>query len=750
GGENTYVIARPLLYELLLRKIPPHKIHVGKRVLSILQNDNGVLIRCSDNMTHHGDILVGADGAYSGVRQSLYAQMKKQNLLPKSDSGVLPFTCTCLVGQTDPLDPAEFPEVEEEHCRFSSVVARYVYQQPEYYLLDALHYLDKNTAKDNDAFRNSEWGPEAAEQMCKEVAHLPIPGGNGKLTMKDLIDRTPKDLISKVMLEEKLFKTWHHRRTVLLGDACHKMHPAAGLGAVNAMQDAIVLSSLISSLSTKDERDITGIFKAYREERRPLAESSYKISHTLSKKIEKSVQGAIVRYTMKHMPAWLNKITLSKMVESRPQLSFLPRAEDNGTIKAMYQPSLHRKPAFSLPDNATPAANNKVFIVGAGIGGLALGIFLEKAGLPFEIFDRCDVVRLLGVSVERSWGGGKTYVVAHPFIHDLLLRQIPSHRIYMGKRMTSITQNDRSVTIACTDNTTYHDTPLYASAARPRPPLTAQERAALEKPKVLIVGAGLGGITLGILLERAGIQYMIFERAKERSHWPMVLAHSYNNDMELTQVTDWSVRDKLGGDQHFVVARPTLYDLLRSRIPSHKIFMSKRVLSILQNQHGAMVRCSDNVTHHGDILVGADGAYSGVRQSMYKQLKTQKKLPRSDDTTLPFSCTCLVGQTEVLDLDEFPEINETNSRFHGISEFPYSRVSFTTIHHTICWTVMVSLSAFTVRVETAEAKCKEVGHLKIPGGNGKLTMKDLIDRTPKHLILKAMLEEKVFATWYHR
>lgn len=81
-----------------------------------------------------------------------------------------------------------------------------------------VHHLDKNTAKDNDAFRNSEWGPEAAEQMCKQIGHLPVPGGNGKLTMKDLIDRTPKDLISKVMLEEKLFDTWYYRRTVLLGD----------------------------------------------------------------------------------------------------------------------------------------------------------------------------------------------------------------------------------------------------------------------------------------------------------------------------------------------------------------------------------------------------------------------------------------------------------------------------------------------------------------------------------------------------
>lgn len=36
-----------------------------------------------------------------------------------------------------------------------------------------------------------------------------------------------------------------------------------------------------------------------------------------------------------------------------------------------------------------------------------------------------------------------------------------------------------------------------------------------KKPKVIIVGAGLGGITLGILLEKAGIPYEIFERAPE-------------------------------------------------------------------------------------------------------------------------------------------------------------------------------------------------------------------------------------------
>jgi cation diffusion facilitator CzcD-associated flavoprotein CzcO len=34
-----------------------------------------------------------------------------------------------------------------------------------------------------------------------------------------------------------------------------------------------------------------------------------------------------------------------------------------------------------------------------------------------------------------------------------------------------------------------------------------------DKPNVLIVGAGLGGLMLGALLEKSGVPYLIFERA---------------------------------------------------------------------------------------------------------------------------------------------------------------------------------------------------------------------------------------------
>lgn len=83
-----------------------------------------------------------------------------------------------------------------------------------------IHFLDKESSKKNDSFRSSEWGPEAAEAMCKEVRDFKVPSGKKgtTMTMGDLIDKTPKNLISKVMLEEKVFDTWYGGRTVLLGD----------------------------------------------------------------------------------------------------------------------------------------------------------------------------------------------------------------------------------------------------------------------------------------------------------------------------------------------------------------------------------------------------------------------------------------------------------------------------------------------------------------------------------------------------
>ncbi|KAF9563298.1 hypothetical protein EC968_004882 [Mortierella alpina] len=349
SGYKEYIVARPALYSLLLKQIPPEKIHFAKRVLSLVQGDEGILLRTSDGTTHEGDIVVGADGAYSAVRQSLYERLNKDRLLPRADQEQLPYSCTCIVGQTTPLDPEEFVQLKNPTCDFLSTLGDRPYSNTICWMV--IHHLDKTTSKaaENDRSRqseNAEWGPLAAQTMCQQTRDFPIPGGSGTMVLGDLFDRTPQDLISKVMLEEKVFETWYAGRTVLLGDACHKLNPSGGQGAISAMHDAIALANLIYTLPpTPSQDEITQVFTEYRAERYPIVREAFVSSQVFSWTIDKGLKGMIVRLMARNMPYWVWKRFLVKAAKERPQVGFLLERKNMGTVAPDVQPSFIRAQA---------------------------------------------------------------------------------------------------------------------------------------------------------------------------------------------------------------------------------------------------------------------------------------------------------------------------------------------------------------------------------------------------------------------
>ncbi|KAF9311537.1 hypothetical protein BG003_007303 [Podila horticola] len=338
---RQYVISRPEIYDLLLRHIPPENILFGKRILSFKQSDECVEIQCSDNSAFHGDILVGADGAYSAVRQNLYKQLKVKHKLPAKDDVSLPYSCVCLVGQTTVLDPEEFPALKSNISDFNSVLGSE----------NMCTFLTKETFKMNDSFRNSEWGPEAAEALCREVRDFKVPGlRNGKpMTLGDYIDRSPKEYIAKVMLEEIVFDTWYGGRAVLLGDGqcdildlLHTMNPSGAAGAITAMHDAVTLANWISTLRLPTVPELEEVFEEYRAERYPVAQKAFESSQVFTKALGKSALSVLVRATMKRIPIWLWKKVGAGVINARHQASFLPEVEDKARLKRLYQPSLHK------------------------------------------------------------------------------------------------------------------------------------------------------------------------------------------------------------------------------------------------------------------------------------------------------------------------------------------------------------------------------------------------------------------------
>ncbi|KAF9996748.1 hypothetical protein BGZ80_007174, partial [Entomortierella chlamydospora] len=215
-------------------------------------------------------------------------------------------------------------------------------------------------------------------------------------------------------------------------------------------------------------------------------------------------------------------------------------------------------------------------------------------------------------------------------------------------------------------------------------------------PKILIAGAGLGGLTLAILLEKASIDYEILERATvlkplgsatalapnvlplleqlglmeelekislEVMTWNVYRDSPDGKSLEFLNNPGPSVLKEISGYSARLMSRPDLHALLLSHVPFHKIHLGKRVLSISQSsENGVLVRTSDGSTHVCDILVGCDGAYSGVRQSLYTLMKKEGCLPSSDGEDMKVCHMSILGTSNSIDPSIVPLSKDGFSR----------------------------------------------------------------------------------------
>ncbi|KAG0335641.1 hypothetical protein BG000_007353 [Podila horticola] len=356
GSENRS-ISRPDFVNLLLTLIPAEKIQYNKRVLSTKQDGNKVVIRCSDNSLHIGSILVGADGAYSSVRQNMYHELEHAGTLPKADATPMGGDFDCLVGVTSPLDSTLFPVCNDQFSDFEIILSD-----------DALYswwfmpiannrvgwMVTKDIRKHNldrdRGSRSSEWGPEAALEMCNKVRQFPTPYGG---TIGDMFDQTPQELISKVMLEDKVFKSWYSGRTVLIGDACHKMLPFGGQGANMAILSALELVNLLHDIYEDSQEEISQVFEKYYEARHSAGVAAVDASHQMGFLLHrKGVLADLSRYVFLHwIPNWVIQLGTDKMNEYRKQISFLPYVEVKGTFRSKVN-----KPSRKLSGSLAPHA----------------------------------------------------------------------------------------------------------------------------------------------------------------------------------------------------------------------------------------------------------------------------------------------------------------------------------------------------------------------------------------------------------
>ncbi|KAF9381390.1 hypothetical protein BGX21_002115 [Mortierella sp. AD011] len=622
SGYETLIFSRPRFYEILLKRVPEHKISFKKKVLRTEEKEGKVHIYCSDNTSYTGDILVGADGAYSGVRQSMYKLMKEKGILPREDLEDFAINYTNIVGVATPSNPEKYPKLKEEYSSFNQVIYGdgancYVITLPDNQISWGFGVqLPKSSLKEMH-FRNSEWAPEVKDTTLERYRNFPCPVGG---TMGELFDATPKHLISKVFIEEKMFKTCYNSRGVLIGDALHKFHPAGGQGESHASLQAKV--------------------------------TFYNMKDTSLSSISSAFGGYYNQRYCRNMTMFNESAGFAKILNGQPH--FIPEPP----LPLIHSPYSQQVMPLDTYD-AKPKP--EVLIIGAGIAGLTLAILLEQINIPYHIFERAAEVKSLGSAMS------------------------------------------------------------FTGSIFPA-------------------------------LEQLGI----YEELKKVSKaYPCV--EFYN--ARIKKMGSFSVEEShiTSGYEALIFCRPRFYEILLKRVPEHKISFKKKVLRTEEKEGKVHIHCSDNTTYSGDILVGADGAYSGVRQNMYKLMDEKGILPKVDLEDFRINYTTIVGVATPSNPEKYPKLKEEYSSFNQVLYGDGSNCYVITLpDNQISWGFGVQLSESSMKdmnsknsewaPEIMDTTLNRYRDFPCPIGG---TMSELFDTTPTHLISKVFIEEKMFKTCYN-
>ncbi|KAJ4419209.1 hypothetical protein N0V82_005116 [Gnomoniopsis sp. IMI 355080] len=238
---------RSKLRDWLLTRIP---VQWNKKVLRVEQDDAAARVFFDDGSVATGDLIIGADGASSQVRESLLqtSNNKLLNTVPLS----------AIVGEVTLSGDAFKRQLSLGHSAYNLI-------NPELGFIGFVglhHTMPEGTSgrfywmfmqPDEDITKPDHWLQVASQQekldhVLKTVAPLASE-------LREIFELTPTEGVRQDLHVWKDFELANipASRIILVGDSAHAMTPSGGVGAFHTMIDAIKLTNTLVSLSKQDK-----------------------------------------------------------------------------------------------------------------------------------------------------------------------------------------------------------------------------------------------------------------------------------------------------------------------------------------------------------------------------------------------------------------------------------------------------------------------------------------------------------------
>jgi 6-hydroxynicotinate 3-monooxygenase len=222
GG--TYItVHRGDLHAAIISKVQPESIEGGKRLIALDRSGRDIVLRFADGSTAEADLVIGADGVASKVRESLLGPDRPRYTGRVAHRAIYP---SRLLGDLDVQNCTKWWGPK------SHILIYFIRRsREEIYLV--------TSAPQAEWQAGASWAPCGRDEVLAafEGFHPQV---------RHVISLAP-ELTKWPIFEGAPIDRWSDRNVVLLGDSCHAMTPYMAQGAAMAIEDAAILARCLEA-----------------------------------------------------------------------------------------------------------------------------------------------------------------------------------------------------------------------------------------------------------------------------------------------------------------------------------------------------------------------------------------------------------------------------------------------------------------------------------------------------------------------